>query len=307
MKQRVVMRRFIRWGVPIIVVLLVVIYGFISFTIASGIIKYERKPQEDNPMAYGLQFEDVEFVSRGGDVTLSGWYIYGESEGPTLIFVHGIGGIRSADNLVDLASRVVARGFNVLMFDLRCHGTSGGELVSAGYFEQQDVLGAFDFLVGRGIPPDDIGILGVSMGAATTILAAAKEPAICALVVDSPYAKASELIAQETADKTDIPEWITPIFLPGVKPTARVLYGIDIGALVPEEAVELLPYPILVIHGTADTRIPFEHSIRVHEAAHPGSVIWLVPGVDHIDAFVTYPEEYVERLADYFNEQLGVE
>ena len=298
------LRRFIRWGVPIIVVLLVAIYGFISFTITSGIIKYERKPQEDNPTAYGLQFEDVDFVSRVGDVTLRGWYIYGESEGPTLIFVHGIGGVRSADNLVELASRVVARGYNVLMFDLRCHGESGGEFLSAGYFERQDVLGAFDFLVGRGISPDDIGMLGVSMGAATTVLAAAQELDFCALVADSPYAKASELIAQETARKTDFPEWIAPIFLPGVKLMARVLYGFDIGALVPEEAVKVLPYPIMVIHGTADARIPCDHGVRVYEAAYPGSTIWLVSDVDHVDAFSTYPEEYVERVVDYFNGQL---
>ena len=127
MKRRLALRRFIKWGVPIIVVLLVAIYGFISYTITSGIIKYDRKPQEDNPTAYGLQFEDVDFVSRGGDVTLSGWYIYGESKGPTLIFVHGIGGVRSSDNLVELASRLVPQGYSVLMFDLRCHGESGGE------------------------------------------------------------------------------------------------------------------------------------------------------------------------------------
>ena len=304
MKQGLIMKRFIRWGIPTIVVLLIATYGFISFVIASGIIKYERKPQEDHPMTYGLEFEDVEFTSRGGDVNLCGWYMRAESEGPTLIFVHGIGGVRSADNLVDLASRVVDRGYNVLMFDLRCHGESGGEFVSAGYFERQDVLGAFDFLVGRGVPPDDIGILGVSMGAATMVLAAAEEPHICALIADSPYAKASKLIAQETARKTDFPEWIAPIFLPGVKLMARVLYGIDIGALVPEEAVKVLPYPIMVIHGTADARIPCDHGIRVYEAAHPGSTIWLVPDVDHVDAFSTYPEEYVEKVVDYFDRQL---
>lgn len=307
MKLRIVIRRFVKWGIPTIVLLSIVVYAFFSYVAASGITNYERKPQEDYPAAHGLQFEDVEFVSRDGNVTLSGWYIPGEDNRPTLIFVHGIGGVRSANKLVDLASRLVELGFSVLMFDLRCHGTSGGEFISAGYFEQQDVLGAFDFLVGQGVQPDDIGILGVSMGAATSVLAAAEEPDIRALVIDSPYANASDLIAQEIARKTDIPEWISPIFIPGVKLIARVLYGIDIGALVPEEAVELLSYPIMVIHGTADTRIPYDHGVRVYKAAYPGSVIWLVPGVDHVDAFSTYPEEYVDRLVDYFNKQISVE
>ena len=305
MKRNPILRRFIWWGIPTIAVVLIVTYGFVSFTILSGITAYERKPQEDFPAAYGLNYEDVEFLSRNDSVNLSGWYIAGKSEAPTLIFVHGIGGVRSADNLVELASRVAAQGFGVLMFDLRCHGSSGGELISAGYFERFDLLGAFDFLVDRGIPPEHIGVLGVSMGAAVTVLAAAEEPFICALVVDSPYARASDLIAQVTASKTDIPEWMAPAFLPGVKVMARALHRIDIGALAPEEAVKSLTYPILIIHGTGDTRIAFDHGVRVHKAAHPDSSIWLVPEVDHVDAYITYPDEYVDRILDYFNPRLG--
>ncbi len=300
------MRRAIRWAVPITVAAVLAIYGFTSFVITSGITKYERRPQEDNPSVYGLIFEDVEFLSRAGDVTLSGWYIPGEGERPTIILVHGIGSMRSGAEAVDIASRLVGRGFSVLLFDLRGHGDSEEAYISAGYFERHDVLGAFDFLIKRGIPSERIGLLGFSMGAATTVLAAAEEPAIGALVADSPYARLSDLIASETARKTDIPEWIAPIFLPGVKLTAKVLHDIDIGALVPEEAVKAIPYPIMVIHGTADARIPCNHGVRVHEAAHPGSSLWLVPDVDHTDAFSTYPEEYVERVVGYFDEQLGV-
>ena len=70
--------------------------------------------------------------------------------------------------------------------------------------------------------------------------------------------------------------------------------------------MKLLPYPILIIHGMADSRIPFEHGVRVHEVAHPDSKMWLVPEVDHVDAFLTYPDEYVERLVSYLNGRLGV-
>ncbi len=307
MKQNQILRCFIRWGIPAIAIALIFTYWYLSYNIASGITKYERRPQVDDPTAYSLRFEDVEFLSRGDDVTLDGWYILGESHQPTLIFVHGIGSVRSGDNAVALASKIVAQGYNVLMFDLRGHGTSGGELISCGYFEQQDVLGAFDFLVKRGVPSESIGVVGFSMGAATAVLAAAKEPAICALVADSPYARVSDLIAQETAQKTALPEWMCPVFLPGVSLICRLLYGVDIGALAPEEAVQYLPYPILVIHGIADSRIPFVHGVRVHEAAHPDSSIWLVPEVDHVDAYITYPEEYVDRILDYFDRRLGAQ
>jgi fermentation-respiration switch protein FrsA (DUF1100 family) len=60
----------------------------------------------------------------------------------------------------------------------------------------------------------------------------------------------------------------------------------------------------MVIHGKADTMIPFDHGVRVHQAAYPESVIWLVPNVGHVDAFPKYPEEYVDRVVDYFERQI---
>ena len=286
-------------------VLLLVVYSLISFVIASSVSKADRKEQEDHPSAYGLEFEDMEFVSRRGDVTLRGWYIFGQQERPTLIFVHGIGSVRSGDRAMDLASRLVENGFNVLMFDLRGHGSSGGDKVSGGYFEQWDVLGAFDFLAKRRVPPEHIGLVGFSMGAATAVLVAAQEPGVGALVADSPYAKASDLIAHEAARKTVFPRWLTPIFVPAALLMANWFYGINLRSLVPEVAVAGLPYPILVIHGTDDSRIPYQHGQRVQQGAPAGSSIWLVPDVDHVDAFATYPEEYVERVKAYLDGRFG--
>jgi len=286
-------------------VFLLGLYGLISFIIASSVSKADRKEQEDHPSAYGLAFEDVEFVSRQGDVTLRGWYISGQEEKPTLIFVHGIGSVRSGDRAVDLASRLVGNGFNVFMFDLRGHGSSEGDQVSGGYFEQWDVLGAFDFLAKKRVPRGQIGLVGFSMGAATAVLAAAREPAIGALVADSAYAKASDMIAHQAARKTVFPRWITPIFVPTAMLMANWFYGIDLGSLVPEAAVVDLAYPILVIHGTADSRIPYQQGQRVHQGAPSGSSIWLVPDVDHVEAFATYPDEYVERVMAYLDDRFG--
>ena len=71
------------------------------------------------------------------------------------------------------------------------------------------------------------------MGGSTSILAAVEEPGIKAVAADSPYAAASELIAQETARRTIFPGWATPAFLPTAKFMAKAIYGIDIGALTP--------------------------------------------------------------------------
>jgi hypothetical protein len=91
------MKRILRWGVPITLVVLLLLYGGISFLVAQGVTKAERKEQEDHPSAYVLELEDVAFLSRRGDVTLQGWYIPSLRAGPALIFVHGISAVRSSD------------------------------------------------------------------------------------------------------------------------------------------------------------------------------------------------------------------
>ena len=299
------MTRALRWGVPALAALLVVIYFGVSCVIASQVATSEHHEQVGFPEEYGLRYEEVEFTSRTDDLTLRGWYIESEHRGPTLVFVHGIDGVRSGNNAVQLASMMMDRGFDVLMFDLRGHGSSDGDRVSGGDHERQDVLAAFDFLEERGVPLSDVGVLGFSMGAGTAALALAEAPSVDALVLDSPYANVSDLISQEIENRSVLPGWSAPLFVPGAKLAARLVFDIDIDALAPESIVANFDYPVLIIHGVADTRVPVEHGIRVHMASHADSELWLLEGIDHVDAFQTYPEEYTERVASYFQERLG--
>ena len=283
----------------------ILVYLGVSYSIASGLTTGEREPLEDHPSAYGLEFEDVSFPSRRGDVVLKGWHMRGRGDRPSVIFVHGITANRASNEMLGPAARLVERGFSVLMFDQRAHGESGGDRTTYGVNERLDALGAFDFLVQRGAPPGSVGLFGMSMGAGTAVMAAADEPAIEALVADSPYADAADLIVNEVDVRTDVPRWIIPLFVPGSKLIAGAFFGIDVGKLTPEEAAARIEYPILVLHGEADTRIPPDHGRRVRDAAHPDSGFWLVPGAEHGDAFETFPDEYVRRVAGYFEERLG--
>ena len=289
-----------RRAVLVLVLLLAVGYAGISYLIASGVTAAEREEQHDHPSDYGLMYEDVEFPSRKGDVTLEGWYLPSICCGPTVIMVHGITSNRSGGEATQIAAELVKACFNALLFDLRAHGTSGGDRLTGGIDEAQDVLGAYDYLRARGIRQRDILVLGKSMGAGASVLAAAAEPEIGALVLDGTYADVTDLVAFEIGRKTPVPEWAAPVFIPGASLLADMLYGVDMGLLVPERAVGDIGYPILVIHGEADTRIPTDHGIRVHRAAHPASELWITPGTEHGDSFLNFPEEYVERVVSYF-------
>ncbi len=76
----------------------------------------------------------MEFTPRGEGLLLSGWYLSGDADAPHVIFVHGLNGVRSGDNAVELADRLVERGYSVLLFDLRGHGSSQDGRLSGGYY-----------------------------------------------------------------------------------------------------------------------------------------------------------------------------
>ncbi len=284
---------------------IVAIYVLVSLFVTQSLTSAERYPQVAHPSDFRLSAEVVEFTPRGESLLLSGWYLPAEVDGPHVVFVHGLNNVRSGDNAAELAARLVDRGYSVLLFDLRGHGSSEGGRSSGGYYERRDVWGAYDHLLERqAAEAGGVGLVGFSMGAATALLSAAEEPGVGAVVADSPYAVASELLAQETARSTPFPAWLTPVFIPAVALLADWRYGIDIDALTPERAVDRLGYPALVIHGDADTRIPVGHGARVAEAGPAGTELWRVPGAEHVEAFEGSPYEYVERVAEYLDARL---
>ena len=284
-----------------------VLYLFASYTLASGLTKVGQAELLDSPSDYGIEFESVRFMSRRGDVTLDGWYLRGRERMPTLIFCHGIEVGRTGDGLTELAATLNRQGFGVLQFDFRGHGLSEGKRVSSGWHERMDALGAYDFLVERGVPSCHIGLHGVSMGAGAVCLAAAEERGIRALSLDTPYARASDLILREVKFRTGLPVWFTLAFVPCAVFLAQRLFDISLEGMAPEKAVAGLDYPVLVIHGTEDSRIPPEHSKRVFDASPEGSKLWAVEDVSHAESFVENKTEYADRVAAYFLSRLGPE
>jgi pimeloyl-ACP methyl ester carboxylesterase len=116
---------------------------------------------------------DVAFPSRVDHVRLSGW-LFGSDHptGRSIILVHGWQGNREDVDFVALTRRLLPRGYDVLMFDLRGSGLSMGSNETLAHLEPRDLLGAYDEMVTLGYAPGRMTVLGNSMGAATVIEAA---------------------------------------------------------------------------------------------------------------------------------------
>ena len=111
---------------------------------------------------------------------------------PFVIVVHGIHGCNIAPNALADAGLLFHNGYNVLIPDLRNHGSSqidnANPYVTFGHAEHLDVLGGYDYLVRTYGENQAVGLMGHSMGAATALVAYAQETKLKACFADSPPA-----------------------------------------------------------------------------------------------------------------------
>jgi len=114
-----------------------------------------RKWKEDSPQALGLQFENIQFSSPEG-IPLRGWWIPAAGSSSTIILLHGYQG--SMDPDLQYAPWLHEAGYNILMFDFRAHGRSGGKICTIGALELRDALAAIN--VAREKGSWRIGLMG---------------------------------------------------------------------------------------------------------------------------------------------------
>jgi pimeloyl-ACP methyl ester carboxylesterase len=295
----------------------IAIAGLLSLAVATYLIicgytavlltEPERRPFAAVPEQYGLRYEDVQFASRVDAVTLEGWLLLPPetlSARRPLVVVHGKGvdRTREADNhILDIAAALVRDGHQVLLFDLRGSGQSGGEHYTLGAKEVWDMGGAIDFLAQHGLAGDGVDVLGYSMGGASALLDADGEPLVRAVVEDSAYAELGDLIDDQLPKASHLPS----LFTPGTVLLARPLVGIDLYSIRPVDHVAALALhgvPLLVIHGEADTTIPVTHAHRIAAAYGPAVRTLIVPGAEHVRSYESDPQAYLDTLTRFLDD-----
>ncbi|MEO5941093.1 MAG: alpha/beta fold hydrolase [Candidatus Limnocylindrales bacterium] len=251
--------------------------------------------------------EDVRIQSRDPGIELAGWYIAAaDADAPVVIVAHGRAACRRDPTALLPAGMLHRRGFGVLMVDLREHGDSTIQdgHYAAGTTEYRDILGAWDWLQREKlVRADRIGLAGVSLGAATVLIAAGREPAVAAVWADSSYADLPEFIRDELGR-----QGYPTLFDIGTVVAGRILRGDDLAAISPLDSVRSIAgRPLFITHGEADTVIDVRHGHQLADAAAaagPPPETWFVATSGHTLAMIDRPTEYEDRLVTFFGAAL---
>jgi len=250
------------------------------------------------PASFGLEFTEVSFQSASVKETmLSGWIVPAEQPKAVLLLCHGIDS--AAHAMLAKAALFARNGFTCLLFDFRGTGRSGGEYVTLGHHESEDVLGAVAFIESQpelnSLP---IMCLGESMGGSAVIRAAAVCESIRAVVSESTYATLADALYQR----------LRPLgpFAKRVADRCHTIgiekYDLCIADVSPVQVIErIAPRPVLLIHDNLDVLLPRVETDRLYAAAGEPKERWDVPYAPHTFAFMVAPRDYERRVVDFLD------
>ena len=142
--------------------------------------------------------------------------------------------------------------------------------------------------------------MAFSMGASAAILTAAHDPRIEALVLDSPFATMEGVIAANYR-RYRLPGGL---LLPVADLVNRLFYGYAFGQVRPVDAMgSLPPRPVLLLHGTKDRLIPYEHAQQLVGSGRPGEVeLVAFEGADHCGGYFVDRPGYIARVNRFLDE-----
>lgn len=236
------------------------------------------------------------------DVPLQGYYL--PAEEPTnklVVFAHGYLGNAKDMGLFGKYYHEEL-GYNLFMPDLRGHGESGGDYYGFGWHDRLDIIDWLDQLVAEN-PDAEIVLHGLSMGAATVLMASGEDlpENVRLIIADSPYTSVYDLFAYQLDRMFHLPDQL-------VLPSMSVLTNMRAGYTLKEasalDQVQKATVPILYIHGEADTFVPTNMTEELANHTKSEHEVITFPDTNHGESIVLHREAYLNEMTSFIEKYL---
>lgn len=258
---------------------LAAVYGYLRYFEWRNIYYPSRELLQD-PAAYGLEYENIEFMSEDGRL-LHGWWIPHPSARGTVIHCHG-----NAGNIGDriwMAADLHRLGVNVFLFDYRGYGRSRGLPTEQGTY--RDARAAYEVVRTRYADAENppVVVHGQSLGGAVAIQLALDKP-VRAVIVESTFSSVIDM---------------GRMMYPGLPVRLFCHFRYE-----STNKVAGLRVPAIFAHSPTDDVVPFELGRRLFEnAPEPKEFHRLAGG--HNDSGWQTSAEYWQAISNLFDRVLG--
>ncbi|HOV22503.1 MAG TPA: alpha/beta fold hydrolase [bacterium] len=274
----------------IIIFVLTIIFGWRAIMPA-------RAPRYLIPSDLGIPYEKVNFQTDDGK-KLTGWLIHSPKSKSVIICLHGYPSSKS--DILPVVSYLYP-DFSLLLFDFRAHGESKGKVVYFGLKEYLDVKAAIDFLKNDKRTKNlKIGVWGYSLGASVGIISASKYQEIKCLVSDSAFANFPEMITHYY--KKFGPLKYAFSYLSNL--LGKIILKDDFMENSPENYIDKVKCPVLIIHSREDDFVPFSHAEILYNKIKGEKELFVLEG-SHVDFDARYNQEYRDKVKEFFCKYLN--
>jgi len=225
-------------------------------------ITEKEENERDNSLLdfYHMHLTDQRYIKSKFGYSLAIYDMIHHQTNKFVVMSHGY--TYSHHGLIKYAKMMISLGFNVVLYDQRYHGQSGGKNTSLGYFEQDDLKTVIDHVYQRFGPDIVLGTYGESMGAATCLLEQAHDPRVKFIISDASFARLKPIIKKEIRQKK-LPAWI---FFQIANAFVYLISKANLIKVQPIEALEKAKIPILFVHGKQDDFIPYQDTETMYRS-----------------------------------------
>ncbi len=244
-------------------------------------------------------FEPVTITTFDGKKLYARYY-HTANHAPVHIIFHGYKGNAVLDCSGGTAY-ALNLGHNALVVDQRSHGKSEGNAITFGVKERKDCLCWIHYVLDRFGFDTKIILSGLSMGAATVLMALDQElpENVVGVIADCPYSSPSAIIKKVCRVEMHLP---SGLMYPLVKLGARLFAGFDLEESSAIDAVRNTKLPILLIHGETDTFVPCDMSREIQKANPSVVSLLTIPNAEHALSFIVGPKQYEEAVTAFVKE-----
>ena len=260
--------------------------------------KYRPQMREWITGARALECTHHEIISHDGKRLTARYFEY-DKTGPIEIMFHGYKGSAERDMSGGIF-RARALGHSAFLVNHRASRGSEGHVITFGIKERLDLMRWVEYVcqtVGKDRP---ILLTGISMGAATVMLASSMElpKNVKCILADCGYTSAPDIIKKVIKEDMKLP---SALFYPFVRLGAILFGGFDPNETSPEAELKHAKIPVIFIHGDADTFVPAYMSERNFAACASEKKLVIIKGAEHGVAYPADMETYVSELCEFFS------